>query len=372
MSRTTTLIILGIILLSFVGGGFYLVKKDQEKPVMFKTEQAFVTDIVEKTVATGSVIPRKEIEVKPQVSGLISKLYVEAGDVVKKGDLIATVQIVPDMVSLNNAENRVRRAKITLKNAKQDYERNEPLYKEGVIAAARFQEFQLAFDNAEEELSAAQDNLELIRKGSTKRSGRTANTNVRATLSGMVLDVPIEEGNSVIEANTFNDGTTIAIVANMDEMIFEGTVDESEVGKLKNNMDLELTIAAIEGETFNAKLEHISPKGVEDNGAIQFKIRAAINLKEDQFIRAGYSANADIVLDRKDSVLAISEALLLFEGDSTFVEVETSPQEFEKVAIKTGISDGINVELLSGIDEQTKVKNPNPIREDEKKEKTTN
>lgn len=365
MSRTSTLIILGTILLSFLGGGYYLMKKDQEKPIEFRTEKAFKTNIIEKTVATGSVIPRKEIEIKPQVSGLISKLYVEAGDEVKKGDLIARVQIVPDMVSLNNAENRVRRAKINLKNAKQDIDRNAPLYKEGVIAAARFQEFQLSFDNAQEELNAAEDNLELIRKGSTKRSGQTANTNVRATISGMILDVPIEEGNSVIESNTFNDGTTIAIVANMAEMIFEGTVDESEVGKLKNDMDLELTIAAIEDERFNAKLEHISPKGTEDNGAIQFKIRAAINLKEDQFIRAGYSANADIVLDRKDSVLAISEGLLIFEGDTTYVEVEKNPQEFEKVQIVTGISDGINVELISGITADTKIKNPNPIKDDD-------
>ncbi|MEM6803770.1 MAG: efflux RND transporter periplasmic adaptor subunit [Bacteroidota bacterium] len=368
MNRNSTLIILGVIILSFVAGGYYLMKKNQEKPILFKTETPFVSDIVEKTVATGSVIPRKEIEIKPQVSGLISKLYVEAGDEVKKGDLIARVQIVPDMVSLNNAENRVRRAKITLKNAKQDYDRNQPLFKEGVIAAARFQEFEVAFENAEEELNAAQDNLELIRKGSTKRSGRTANTNVRATIAGMVLDVPIEEGNSVIEANTFNDGTTIAIIANMEEMIFEGTVDESEVGKLKHNMDLELTIAAIEEEKFGAKLEHISPKGVEDNGAIQFKIRAAIQLKADQFIRAGYSANADIVLERKDSVMAISEALLIFEGDSTFVEIESSPQEFEKIYVKTGISDGINVEVLSGLDKEHKIKNPNPIREEKENE----
>ena len=364
MSRNSTILILFLILAGLVGGGYYLIKKDQEKPVTFEVESPFYTDIIKKTVATGAVVPRKEIEIKPQVSGLVSEIYVEAGDIVKKGDLIATVEIVPDMVSLNNAENRVRRARISLDNAKKDIDRNNPLFEEGVIAAATFQQFEVAFENAREELNAAQDNLELIRKGSTKRSGRSANTNVRSTIAGMVLDVPVEEGNSVIEANTFNDGTTIAIIANMDEMIFEGKVDESEVGKLNEGMPLLLTIAAIDGEKFDAELEHISPKGIEENGAIQFEIRAAIKLRQDQFIRAGYSANADIVLERKDSVLAIPESLLLFEKESTYVEIETSKQEFEKKAIQTGISDGINIEVLSGVDMQTRIKNPQLTKED--------
>ena len=364
MSRNSTILILILILAGLAGGGYYLVKKDQEKPITFEVETPFFTDIIKKTVATGAVIPRKEIEIKPQVSGLVSEIYVEAGDIVKKGDLIATVEIVPDMVSLNNAENRVRRARISLENSKKDIERNKPLFEEGVIAAATFQQFEVAFENATEELNAAQDNLELIRKGSTKRSGRSANTNVRSTISGMILDVPVEEGNSVIEANTFNDGTTITIVANMDEMIFEGKVDESEVGKLNEGMPLLLTIAAIDGEQFDASLEHISPKGIEENGAIQFEIRAAIKLREDQFIRAGYSANADIVLERKDSVLAIPESLLLFEKDSTYVEIEKGVQEFEKIAIHTGISDGINIEVLSGLNEQTRIKNPQLTKED--------
>ncbi|MEO0470033.1 MAG: efflux RND transporter periplasmic adaptor subunit [Bacteroidota bacterium] len=361
--RTTTIVILSILILGVLGGGYFLYNKDQEKPILYETEQAFKTDIVEKTVATGSVVPRKEVEIKPQVSGLVSKLYVEAGDVVKVGDLIANIRIIPNMVSLNNAENRLNRAKIAMENSQRDFDRNKKLLDDGVIAEATFQEVELSFRNAKEELNAAQDNLQLIKKGSTKRSGRTANTNVRATISGMVLDVPIEEGNSVIEANTFNDGTTIAIVANMDEMIFEGKVDEAEVGKIKEGMDLLLTIGAIEDETFDAKLEHIAPKGVEENGAIQFEIRAALKLREDQFIRAGYSANADIVLDRRDSVLAVREALLLFEGEKTFVEIESSPQTFEKMEVTTGLSDGINIEVLSGIDDNSKIKNPIPIDE---------
>ena len=343
--------------------GFFLYNKNQKKPVVYATETPEYRDIISKTVATGSVVPRKEIEIKPQVSGLVKALYVEPGDVVKKGDLIATVRIIPNMVTLNNAENRLRRAQISLKNAKRDFDRNKKLFEEGVVAAAVFQQFELTYDNSQEELMAAKDNLELIREGATKRSGKTANTNIRATISGMILDVPIEEGNSVIEANTFNDGTTIAIVANMDEMIFEGKVDESEVGKISEGMELLLTIGAIEKEKFVAQLEHISPKGIEENGAIQFEIRAAVKLKENQFIRAGYSANADIVLEKKENVLAISESLLSFDDDKPYIEVDQGFQRFEKVEVETGLSDGIYVEILTDIDEDSDIKNPNKVIE---------
>jgi HlyD family secretion protein len=357
------LIILGVgLVLGILGWtGYFLYSKDQEKPVVYETGQPFYTDIINKTVATGSVVPRKEIEVKPQVSGLISKLYVEPGDQVQKGDLIASIQIVPNEANLNNARNRVKVAENNLANAQRDFERNQQLYKDGVIAEANFQQFELAFENAKQELEAAKDNLTIIREGASKRSGRAANTNVRATISGMVLDVPVEEGNSVIEANTFNDGTTIAIVANLQEMVFEGKVDESEVGKIREGMDLLLTIGAIEKEQFTATLEHISPKGVEENGAIQFEIRAAVNLQEGQFIRAGYSANADIVLERRDSVLAISESLLQFENDSPYVEIETGNQTFERHAIKTGLSDGINIQVMEGVSETDNIKNPNSV-----------
>lgn len=361
--KTTGIILLGLLALFLIGGAYFLVSQNQEQVVIFETDSPYYIDIIKKTVATGSVVPRKEVEVKPQVSGLISKLHVEAGDMVKVGDLIATVRIIPNMVNLNNAENRLERAKIAIGNAKRDFDRNEQLLKEGVIAQATFQEVELSYLNAQQELQGAQDNLDLIRRGSTKRSGRTANTNIRATISGMVLDVPVEEGNSVIEANTFNAGTTIAIVANMEEMIFEGKVDEAEVGKIREGMPLLLTIGAIEDIEFPATLEHISPKGIEENGAIQFQIRAAIQLQEDQFIRAGYSANADIVLERKDSVLAIKEALLQFKGDSTYLEVERSTQQFDTLYIKTGLADGINIELKTELDEDIKIKNPNIIIE---------
>lgn len=360
MSRTATIIILSLIIVSVLGGGYFLYSKDQEPDVLFETESPSYQDIIKKTVATGSVVPRKEIDIKPQVSGLISKLYVEEGDVVQRGDMIATIEIVPDMVSLNNAQNRVRRAEIALENAQREYNRNQGLYEEGVIAETTFRQIELDFENAKEELIAAKDNLDLIRKGSTSRG--SSNTNVRATTEGMILEIPVEEGFSVIEANTFNDGTTIAVIANMEEMVFEGKVDESEVGKLRPGMDLLLTVAAMDDQQLAATLEFIAPKGVEENGAIQFEIRAALNLEEELFLRAKYSANADIVLERRDSVLALPEGVIQFEGDSTFVEVERSPQQFERIPVEIGLSDGIYTEIRSGLDADARVKDPNRTR----------
>jgi len=260
------------------------------------------------------------------------------------------------MVSLNNAESRLKQADISLKDAMSDYDRQKELFDQDVIAAAEYQDAEIAYNQAEQEVEAAENNLQLIKEGQTKTSGATTNTLIRSTIAGMVLDVPVEEGNSVIESNTFNEGTTIANVADMGEMVFEGKVDETEVGKISEGMELILSVGAIEDETFKAALEHISPKGVEENGAIQFEIKAAVTLKNNVFVRAGYSANADIVLDRVDSVMAIQESLLKFENDSVYVEIETEPQMFEKRYIKTGLSDGINIEVLEGLTLEDKIK----------------
>ncbi|NNM16916.1 MAG: efflux RND transporter periplasmic adaptor subunit, partial [Bacteroidia bacterium] len=330
----------------------------------YETENVIETNIIKKSVATGAVVPRKEIEIKPKVSGIIDQIYIEPGQMVKRGDLIARIKITPNMVNLNNAESRVNRSKINFNNVKIEYDRNLKLKQDEVISESEFKQFELNFNSAKEEMEAAQNNLDLIKKGSTKASGKSSNTLIRSTISGMVLDVPIEEGNSVIESNTFNDGTTVAFVADMGEMIFEGKVDESEVGKLKPGMDLILTIGAIDEEKFHADLEYISPKGVTENGAIQFEIRAKVVLDEGNFIRAGYSANADIVLDRKDSVMAVPENLVQFAEDSVFVEVRTGDQEFEKRLIKTGISDGINIEILEGLSKDDEIKQPNTELED--------
>ncbi|NPD83670.1 efflux RND transporter periplasmic adaptor subunit [Lentimicrobium sp. L6] len=338
---------------------YFLWEKSQEQPVVFETAQASELDIIKKTTATGSVKPRKEIEIKPKVSGIIEEIYVEEGQILKKGDLIARVKIIPNMVNLNNAESRVDRAKIQLTFNKTVYDRQKELYEKGVIALSEFEQAETTFQNSQEEVEAAIDNLELIRDGQTSNSNSNTNTLIRSTIEGMLLEIPVEEGNSVIESNTFNDGTTIATVADMGEMIFEGKIDESEVGKIKEGMPLILTIGAIEDVEFEAILEHISPKGVEENGAVQFEIRAQVTLREDYFIRAGYSANAAIVLDRRDQVLAISESLLSFENDTIFVEVETSPQVFEKRIIKTGLSDGINIEILNGLTKEENIKRLN-------------
>ncbi|MCF8367688.1 MAG: efflux RND transporter periplasmic adaptor subunit [Bacteroidales bacterium] len=359
MKKFLKIFLLVIILGGFVYTIYFLYEKSQAKPIVYETTTASKTDIVKKTVATGSVVPRKEIEIKPKVSGIIEELYVQEGSMVKKGDLIAKVRIIPNMVSLNNAESRVNLAKIALENAERNFNRQKELYEENVISKKDFEEYELQYQNADEELLSAENNLLLIKEGQTKATGQSTNTLIRSTIDGMVLDIPVEVGNSVIESNTFNDGTTVANIADMGEMVFEGKVDESEVGKIREGMDLILTIGAINDVSFHATLEHISPKGLEENGAIQFEIKAAVVLIDTVFVRAGYSANADIVLDKRDSVLAISESLLQFDNDSAFVEVETEPQKFEKKYIETGLSDGINIEIISGLSEEDKIKKLN-------------
>ena len=356
MKKFFKILVALLIVGAFAGTIYFLYSKSEEKPVVFQTTKPIITDIFKKTVATGSVVPRKEIEVKPQVSGIIDEIYVEAGTIVKKGDKIALVKIIPNMVALNNAENRLRQAKISLDNATIDLKRNETLKKSGVIADAEFQPIELNYKSAQEEYKAAKDNVDLVRKGETFNNSRGTNRLIRSTIAGMVLDVPVEEGFSVIEANTMNAGTTVASIADMDNLIFEGKVDESEVGKIKEGMPLILKIGAIENETFDATLEYISPKGVEEEGAIQFEIKAAVKLKSSQFIRAGYSANADIVLEKRENVLAISEAVLQFDSDSAFVELKVGEQEYQKQYIKTGLSDGINIEVLEGINEGDELK----------------
>lgn len=365
--KTAFKILIGVLIVVVFGGTIvYLYQKSVAKPVVFETTTAAKTDIIKKTVATGKIVPRKEIEIKPQVSGIIEDLYVEPGDKVRRGDMIAKVRIIPNMVSLNEAESRLNRARIAKEDAQRNYDRQKALFDNRVIAEADLQKYQTELSTAGESVEAAENNLQLIREGITKKSGQTGNTIIRSTIEGMVLEVPVEIGNSVIESNTFNAGTTIATVADMGEMIFKGKVDESEVGKLHQGMELILTIGAIDTEKFTAKLEHISPKGVEENGAIQFEIRAAVELQKDQFIRAGYSANADIVLEKKEKVLAIQESLLKFSEDTAWVEIETTPQTFEKRIVKTGLSDGLNVEVLSGLTEKDKIKIQNAPAEPKK------
>lgn len=358
VKKILKIVLFGGIIILFAWTLYFLWAKSQTPPVVYSTLSPFDTTIVKKTVATGSVIPRREVNMKSQVSGIIEKLYVLAGQEIKQGDVIAKIKIIPNMVNLANAENRVNQAKISYDNAKIEYDRNQALFAQNVIAKSDFQQYELKLKNTEEELKASENNLQLIKEGVTKDAGTATNTLVRATITGMVLDVPVKEGGQVIESNTFNEGTTIASVANMGEMIFEGKLDESEVGKVQAGMDIVLTIGAIDKESFNAKLEYIAPKGVTENGAIQFLIRAAISKNNNSFLRAGYSANADIILDKKEKVFSIPESTLQFDKEKSFVEVETTPQHFEKRFVKTGLSDGINIEVLDGVKRTDKIKIP--------------
>ncbi len=358
MKKLGRFIMLGVILFGMIFIFYYLYSKNKKSPVIYQTQTPFISSIVKKTVATGTIMPRKEIEIKSQISGIVEKIFVEPGMNIKKGDLIARVKVIPNMISLNEAETRLNKAKINLDDAQEIYERQRKLYEEGLIPQADFQKYKVAYNNAIAELEAAENNLQLIREGVNKKMTTATNTLIRSTIDGMVLNVPVEEGNSVIEANNFNAGTTIAYVADMGEMIFKGKVDETEVGKLHEGMPIILTIGAIENEKFNAILEYISPKGIAENGAIQFEIKAKIQLKKGFFIRSGYSANADIVLDERKNVMVIPEKLLQFTGDSVFVEVEIQPQHFIKRSIKTGISDGINIQILDGLTLKDKIKIP--------------
>ena len=335
----------------------------------YKTEKLEKNNIVNKVVATGKIIPEEEIEIKPQITGIISKIYLEEGAIVKKGDLIAKVRVVPNEQSINTASGRIRNIRIRLSNAKVTFNRTKALFDKGVIARTEFENSELAYNTAQQELSNAQSDLQIIRKGYAG-SGGSANTNIRATVSGTILEIPVEEGDQVIQSNNFNAGTTIAFIADMTKMIFEGKVDEAEVGKLKLGMDLDIKVGAIEDETFMAKLGFIAPKGKEENGAIQFKIEGIVNPKESN-IRANYSANASIIIAKKDSVLSIREALLQYDDKTKkpYVEIETADNEFEKTDVELGVSDGIKVEVISGIseDDNIKVWNAEHKKKDKKK-----
>lgn len=365
MKKALKYIILILLAALFIWTLWFLYQKSVTKAPEYNVVKPAVATIVKKTVANGTIEPRQEIDIKPVVSGVVKELFVEAGELVDKGDKLATIQIVPDMLSLNQAENRVNSAAIALTNAQMNYDRNKPLADKGVIAASEMQGFDIALRNATQEHEAAQDALQLVRDGISRSSGNASNTIVRSTIEGMVLDVPVKVGTSVIERNNFNEGTTIATVADMQDLIFKGKVDESEVGKVRIGMPVVIKVGAVDSVTWNAKLEYIAPKGVEENGAIQFEIRAAVDVKEGETLRAGYSANADIVLARRDSVLSIPESVITFNntGDSAFVDVKQG-EGWKKTYVKTGLSDGVHIQVLGGIADTTSLKGAKKIVEE--------
>ena len=326
--------------------------------IVIETETPFLEDIVQKTVATGSIQPRREIEIKSRVSGIVDEILVNSGDFIEQGTVIAKVRIIPNIVQLNEAESRVKRARINFEHSKRDRDRHEKLWKKQVISEKDLQNYRKLFHLKKTELQSAQNNLELIRRGSLQQPGTTAANLIRATLSGTVLAVPVKEGTSITESNTFNAGTTVAVVANMNDMIFVGTVDESEIGQIKEAMELNIRIAAINNKTFSGVLEQISPKGQKIQGVTRFEIKAALKDLQDLRVRAGYSATAEIVLDKREQVMVIHELFLQFDAGKPFVEVEISSGQFEKRPVTVGLSDGINIEILSGIEKTDRIKKP--------------
>jgi HlyD family secretion protein len=361
-------LILGLVV-ALIAVLVYFKKANSTSVEEFKTSKPFYTSISTKTVATGKLNPEEEVELKPQIAGIIDKIMVEEGDLVQKGDLIATIRVVPNEQSLVGANSQINSAKLSYDNAKTLYDRNKVLFDKGVISKQDFENSQLSLNQANETYRQAQNNYQIIKKGSLSGGG-SANTSITAQISGTVLEIPVREGDQVIESNSFNAGTTVATIADMSKMIFEGKVDEAEVGKISEGKDITVVLGAIDDKDFPAKLTFVAPKGVEENGAVQFTIKADVKVEPSTKIRAGYSANAEIGLDAKEKVLVIKESLLQFDRftEKPFVEVKTGSGTFEKRNVTTGLSDGINVEITEGVKESDEIKVWNKASKDDNDE----
>ena len=350
---------LGIALLVFgaIFATLYFIKTNSKPLVEYDVQTPVIQSIEKKTVVTGTVIPEDEVEIKPQISGIIEKLFVDEGDLVINGDLLAKVKVVPNEQTLNSAKGRLSNTLILLRNAEVEFKRNQSLFEKEIISKQQFDNAKLSYDQAEQNVKNARSDLQIIKLGSAGGS-TIANTNIRATVPGTILEIPVKEGDQVIESNNFNAGTTIATVADLNKMIFEGKVDEAEVSKLTVGMPLTVKLGAIQDKDFDARLKFIAPKGNEEQGTVQFKIEGDVYLDNSIFIRAGYSANASLVLEKKDSIMGISEALLQFDkiSNDPYVEVKNDKGTFERKNIELGISDGINVEIISGLSMEDKIK----------------
>ena len=345
------------IIVGFLFSMAYYIQTNSKSAITYETTTITKQTIEEKIVATGSVVPEDEVNIVPQISGIIDEIFIEEGDVVVAGDLLAKIKVVPNEQALNSAEGRVKTSRIILNNSSKEFDRNKKLFDKGVISEQDFNSVELRYNQDQQNLENALSDLQIIRLGSVGGSALT-NTNVRTTVSGTVLQVPVEKGDQAIEANTFNPGTTIATVADLNKMIFEGRVDEGEVGKLKIGMDLIISLGAIEEKEYKAILTLIAPKGIEVAGAIQFKIEGEVFLDDEYLIRAGYSANATIITDVKKDIWSVNESLLQFDNKTkkAFVEVQISGQKFERRDVELGISDGVYTEVIGGITENDKIK----------------
>ena len=359
MKKFLKITLLVLLAAGIIGTFVFLWMKSRPKVVVYETVTAEVADLQKTTVATGKVEPRDEILIKPQISGIIDEVYKEAGQSIRKGEVIAKVKVIPELGQVNSAESRVRLAEINEKQAQTDFDRIEKLFKDKLISREDFEKSEVALKQSHVEVQTAKDALEIIKEGITKNSASLSSTLIRSTIDGLILDVPVKAGNSVIMSNTFNDGTTIATVANMNDLIFKGKIDETEVGRIHEGMPVKLTIGALQNLTFDATLEYISPKGVEENGANQFEIKAAVSVPDSVQIRSGYSANAEIVLQRAQQALAVPDSVIEFSGDSTFVYIMTDSipeQKFQRKSVIAGMSDGIKIEIKSGVTAKDKIR----------------
>lgn len=370
MKKYRKLIVAVIIAVIFIGTFVFLYQKSQPTPVVYNEFTPELKDIQKTTVITGKIEPRNEVTVKPQISGIITELYKEAGDMVQQGEVIAKVKVIPDMGQLSSAEARVRLADINLKQAQVDFSREESLYKQKLVSADEFDKIKQTLRQAKEEVVAAQDALDVVKNGVSKSNASASSTLIRSTITGLILDVPVKVGNTVVLSNTFNDGTTIATVANMNDLIFRGNIDETEVGRLVEGMPMKITIGALQDLSFEANLEYVSPKAVESNGANQFEVKAAVHVIKGGKIRSGYSANAEIVLAKASKVLSIPESAIEFSGDSTFVYIvkgEGEKKTYDRRAVTTGLSDGVNIEIKKGITAKDKVRGPQQVADTNEK-----
>ncbi len=355
MKKLGKILLAVLIVAVFAGTFIYLFRRSKPAEVQYETLEAGIGTIVRSTIVTGKIQPRDEVNIKPQISGIISELYKEAGQKVKQGEIIAKVKVIPDMNQLSSAQSRVRLAEVNAKQAKTDYEREKQLYDKNLVSADEYEKSYQQLQQANEEYASAKEALEIIRDGVSSSNASGSSTLIRSTISGLILDVPVKVGNSVTMSNTFNDGTTIATVADMDDLIFDGNIDETEVGKLRGGMPVRITIGAIQDFSFDASLEYISPKATENNGANQFEIKASVKVPADVTVRSGYSANAEIVLEEARDVVVLQESAIQFNGEDTYVYLRTDLGD-ERRDVKTGISDGINIEIKSGLAEGDKVR----------------
>lgn len=365
MKKVIKYIVLVLIVAVFAGTFVFLYKNSQPEEIRYQELPAQKQDVARSTVLTGKIVPRNEVNIKPQINGIIAEIYKEAGQMVQQGEVIARLTVIPDMNSLSAAQSRVRLSEINLKQAQTNFDREKALFEKNLISAEEYEKTEQQLNQAKEEYAASQESLEVIRDGVSSKNATSSSTLIRSTITGLILDIPVKVGNSVIQANTLNDGTTVATVANMSDLIFEGQIDETEVGSLYEGMPLTITIGALKDYTFDASLEYISPKAVENNGANQFKVKAAVKVDSEHVIRSGYSANAQIDLEKATDVLTVPESALEFVKEESYVYKKAQDGTYTKTKVETGLSDGVNIEIKDGLSEGDTVRGPRIIEDEQ-------